>query len=257
MGKYTNKKEKKFPKGIVIILCVVVLVFLVLFVMPQVLYRLSPEATEDEPAVSDEMIGQPQEGDFAQEIINVVTFPTTLDDGNIEIESLFQFDGVNPDGGKQDVTDVAAIVLNNVSDQHLTKATVTATLGNGTAVDFVITDLPAGTSVTAFSVDNNKMFATDVCVDVTVEAAYESAPGHEGVDVSAEGMAITLKNTTSEALSNIIVYYRDVFDDRYFGGKTYQYTIEHLPAGESTTVMAEESLLGMIEVVRVAINKMN
>ena len=70
-----------------------------------------------------------------------------------------------------------------------------------------------------------------------------------------EGTIITVENIAEEDLSGIDVYYRDVYDDKYFGGKTHKYTIETLPKGESATITVEESIWGVIGVVRVEVNK--
>ena len=43
-------------------------------------------------------------------------------------------------------------------------------------------------------------------------------------------------------------------DDAYFGGLTYTYPVENIPAGESVTLQAEECYLGEAAVVRISRN---
>ena len=109
----------------------------------------------------------------------------------------------------------------------------------------------------AFSVENADLLATDLCVDLMAETSFEEVQSVEALEAFADGMTITLQNTSAEDLEQIAVYYRDVFDDKYFGGMAYTCAIEKLAAGETVTVQAGESLLGVIEVVRVAVNHKN
>lgn len=188
---------------------------------------------------------------------NVVAFPVVLDGGKIEIESLFQFSGINPDSENQEAKDVASISLANVSSDFLIEATVNVTFADGQSVSFVVSNLPSGASAMAFSLENATLLSSDSCVDIEVASTYTDDNCPDGVEISVEGMEITLSNSSSEDINKLSVYYRDVYDDKYFGGITYSYSIEHLSAGESTTFFAEKSLLGMVEVVRVAVNDEN
>lgn len=265
MGKFEKKKtrkKKKAWKGFVIAFVLVMfLAVLGLFVMPQVLYRLNsdpePETlvqnTETTAAVSDE---QPA-ADASQPSDSGVTFPCVLEDGKLEVESLFQFDGINPDAGNQEATDVAAIVVRNLSGTYLQTATVTAALDDGAVRTFAVQDLPAGKSAMVFSTDNALLSESHKCADLSVESVFEDPLSNDSVKVSVDGMTVTLENISGETLSGIDVYCRDVFGDQYFGGVAYQYTIETLSAGETTTVTVLDSLMGITEVVRVAVNDQN
>ena len=280
MGKYErkreNKKERRFLKWILVFCLMAVVVFLILFVMPIMLYHLNPESDLDDIAPGTTVQNQetetriPVETQMPTEIqmpendesvthpaATQVEFPVKLDQGNVEIESLFQFSGVNPDAGNQDAEDVASIALKNTSNQYLKEATVKVTLATGSELTFIVQDLPSGASVMAFSTDNITLSETDTCTAITVNTIFEDDSDPDGLEVSVEGMTITVKNTSSKKLGDIAVYYRDIFNERYFGGKAYIYNIENLSAGKSTTFTAEESLLGVIEVVRATVNDKN
>lgn len=286
MGKYERKRERKrerqFTKWILVSCLMAMVVFLILFVMPIMLYHLNPEPdldditpgttvqtqeTETRVPIETQMPVETQmptetkvpENDESatHPAATQVEFPVKLNQGNIEIESLFQFSGVNPDAENRDATDVASIVLTNTSNQYLSEATVKVTLATGSELTFVVQGIPSGASVMAFSTDNVTLLETDTCTAITVKTLFEDDSKPDGLDISVDGMTITVKNTSSKKLSNIDVYYRDIFDERYFGGKTYIYSIEHLSAGKSTTFTAEESLLGVIDVVHVAVNDKN
>lgn len=256
MGKYENTRKRK-PRKWIGVICLLILVGIaVFFIMPQVLYRMhaEPESAEVEQIQNGET---GESNGMEYELPDAVAFPVKLADGKVEIESLFSFNGINPDSNKQEAVDTAAILLRNTADTHLRDAKVTATLADGRKLVFQATDIPAGKAAMAFSVDNEKLLSTDACVDIVAEASCEAVTGADSVEVFADGMTITLKNTSAEDLEQITVSYRDVFDDKYFGGMVYTHTIEKLAAGETVTITAEESLLGVIEVVRVAGNDKN
>ena len=256
MGKYEKKKEKKSKKGLIIaIVVIIVLALLALFVMPQVLYMISGEAEADE---SEQILVETTEAtetptEYSQD--DALTFPYVLEDGLLEVENLFPFSGLNPDGGLQDVADVASLTLKNTSDQHLEAATIIATLQDGTQCTFAIADLPAGKSVMAFAAGNESLKQDGFCVDLSIEAVFTETPAWDQVSVSVVGTTVTLQNLTEEDLSNIDVYCHDTFGESYFGGITYKHTISNLAAGQTATIEVTDSVIGLIEVVRIAINE--
>lgn len=111
MGKYEAKKTKKRKrrrarksgvKTLVLILAILLLTAaLVLFVVPQVLYRLSGDA-QIQTTEQTELTGAPVEeipAETTEAPVLEMAFPVMLENGNIEVESLFSFSGVNPDAG--------------------------------------------------------------------------------------------------------------------------------------------------------------
>lgn len=260
-GKYEKKKEKekkRLPLAVIIAVSLVVLVIFVLYIMPPLLYRIRTGFRDDEFAQDPTAATQSQE-DVSPTLSpeDALVFPVLLDEEKIEVSAPFRFDGVNPDAERREGEGIAAVEITNHSGQHVSEMTLVAFLGDGAELTFYIEELPAGASAMAFSVDNATLELSDFCVDMTAEVIYEDAPAPDGLEVFAQGMTITAANTSSEDMHDIDVYYRDVFNEKYFGGKTYICTIENLSAGESVTVPAGESLMGMVDVVRVAVNEMN
>lgn len=256
MAKYLRKKKKK-PIGGVLILVVMILLLAVVavFVMPQLLYRLSGEGEAAEFETEAQLSTNIPE-ETTEEPVPTVAFPLLVDDGNLEINSLFQFTGINPDCGNQEGTDIASIVLKNVSGMYLAEANISLTLLDGTQLNFKVTELPAGESAMAFSTENLSIPADAVCLSAGCETSYDptAVTDSDQVTASADGIRITLTNVSGQAISQIVVYCRDLLGDDYFGGTTYSYTVTDLPAGESTTVEATDCVLGMAEVVRIAVN---
>ena len=256
MAKYLKKKKKKPIRGVLILVVVILLLAVVaVFVMPRLLYRLSGggEAAkfETEAQLSTNI---PEE--TTEERVPTVAFPLLVDDGRLEINSLFQFTGINPDCENQEGADIASIVLKNVSDLYLAEAKITLTLLDGTQLNFVVTELPAGASVMAFSTENSVLPADAACLSAACEASFDptAVTVSDQVTASVDGAQITLTNISGQELSQIVVYCRDTLGEDLFGGTTYSYIVTNLPAGESTVVDVADCILGMAEVVRFVVN---
>lgn len=260
MAKYVQKKKKK-PIGGILILVVVLLLLAVaaVFVMPRLLHRLSgDEETVDfqtEAQLAAETTA-PAENTEQTQPTPTVALPLTVEDGKLEINSLFQFSGINPDCENQEGTDIASIVLKNVSDLYLAEAKIALTLLDGTQLNFVVTELPAGASAMAFSTENSVLPADAACLSAACEASFDptAVMVSDQVTASVDGTQITLTNISGQELSQIVVYCRDTLGEDFFGGTTYSYIVTNLPAGESTVVEATDCILGMAEVVRFAVN---
>ena len=270
MGKYegntpVNKATKSNRKPasnnkkkivLIVILSVILAVLLMFFVVPQLLFRLRGDVENpdfDEAGQTEAIAESVPEASY--DPADTLVFPLALEDGKLEIESFFPYSGMNPDGGFEDVTDTAAIILNNTSDQYLDQAVITAILQDGTQCIFRIHGIPAGKSVTTFAT-GNEVFATNgFCAELSCEASFIAEETWDQLDVFVEGLTVTLQNNSDNDLANIDVYCRDTFGDSYFSGIAYKYTIDELPAGQHATVNVTDSVLGMIEVVRIAINE--
>ena len=276
MGKYENKtpassraqtqKKRQKKAGTQIVLVVVLSVFLaallMMFVVPQMLYRLSGQESDPELDVAED-IAATEEATGTEETLpqiaysqeDVLDFPAKLEDTKLEIESLFSFSGINPDSGNQECDDLATIMLKNTSEAYLEQAVIRATLLDGTECTFVVTDLPAGKSTMAFATGNESLAQEVSCVALSCEASFTELEPWDQLSVSTVGTTVTLQNNSGEDITNIDVYCRDVFGESYFGGITYKQTISNLPANQTATVDVTDSLLGMVEVVRIAINE--
>lgn len=201
----------------------------------------APETEEQTPQIPDE----PQATEIA--------FPARVEDGKLEITSLFQYSGDNPDCGGETGEDIGSLAVTNLSDQHLTRATFAVVLAEGEDLVFEVEDVPAGQTVWAFETTNTSYDAEDPCVDIGWSAEFApAAPVPAGVATETSGTTVTLTNTTDEDLTNLIVHCHCWFNELYFGGLTYAYPVSSIPAGESIEIQAEECYFGEAAVVRVS-----
>lgn len=172
--------------------------------------------------------------------------PYQFDDGKLEMKSIFSYAGPNPDNNAEEGDNIAAIQMTNCSDTYLASAQITVTTGDGTKLTYQVEDLPAGKTVTAFEIKNQELpdKFTIHKIDAKTEYSDDVSLHEDALTITTEDMNIGLTNISQEAIQNMTVIYHDVMDDEYFGGKSYQKTVESLAAGESTTVTAEECYIG-------------
>lgn len=182
-----------------------------------------------------------------------VSYPISLQNGALEITGLFQFSGINPDDGNQSGTDMGSITLVNCSDSYLEEAKIALKLSDGTVLNFLVTELPAGASVMAFSTDSRTLEDGVVCVSYSCDAQFDANLTAVSSKVTAhvEGTRITLTNVSGQKISKVVVYCRSPLGDEYFGGVTYQYVVNDLPANGTATIDAVDCILGIAEVVRI------
>lgn len=256
MAKQKQPKRRAGLIALIVILVIIVLAVLLILLLPR--QAQPPVSSGGESSASSAIqSGQSGQEEAEQPTDPGVELPMSLEDGALELTSLFQFDGINPDCGNQEGTNIASIQLKNTSDTYLSSADLTVTLSDGAQISFRVTDLPAGKSAMAFALDNRSIEADAICVDVASKAVFDpdAATQSDRVSVSVEGTLITLTNNTGEDIPELVIYCRAPLDEDYFGGMTYQYTINNLAANASTTVDATDCILGMAEVVRIEVNE--
>lgn len=248
-------KTNKTPKC-VRILIVILCLALVAMAAALLVQRSQIDHLKENGAVLE---NQPtQEGQSNQESEmtlpeNMVEFPFSAEDGKLEIDSLFQFSGLNPDCAGAEGSDIAALQIKNVSEEHLKHAEIMMETNAGKQLRFVVEDLAPGTGAMVFDVENTQIDTNDVCVEVTCESSYEAQLPvmAEQIRVDVQETTVTLTNLTGEDLENLTVHCHCMMEDESFGGRTYQYPVEMIRAGESVTVEATDCFLGSAAVVRI------
>lgn len=272
MGKKKNTKKRTGKMIALVVLCLILAVELCIFVIPQALYGQAgdmafpdSEVTESPDLIPEATVWVPTDAETeetaAQEtqpvnMGSVLDFPVLLEDGKLEIESLFRFDGINPDCSNAEQDDIVTVMIRNVSEIFLTEAEITLEMADGKTVKFAVTNLPAGKTAMVFSADNVSAKEDVGCVDVTCEALWAETVVAlpEEVAVSVDGVTVTLENQTKNDIPELILYCHSLLDEDYFGGISYVYKVENLPAGETVTVEAPECIMGLAEVARITIN---
>lgn len=146
------------------------------------------------------------------------------------------------DGTDETVSDVLMLILENGSGQDLQLARITLDYGNQKA-EFEVTNLPAGEC--AVALERNRMASVNeepISASAQNIVFFQERMNLAENSIKLEGRTgmIRLTNQTEDDLSGpIYVYYKNHYDDLYFGGITYRVTVaEGLAAGEQITIPA-------------------
>lgn len=263
--KYLKNKEKTKLPGLLVAAGIVVIIGLVAWILagcpgipggnsdrPHSITDPSDTAPTGDPNQSDESAEHTQPTETTAPAISM---PYALEHGKLTLVSLFQFTGMNPDAQDEYVENVAALQVTNTSQQHLQSASITVTTKDGTDLSFVARDIPAGRSAIVVCPDNTVIGDDVQCDRIAADVVFsEQTPiASDKLAISVLGTEITVENISGDDLTQITVYCHSVLDQSFYGGETYAYTIDSLPAGETAVISAWECYLGIVEVVRVGI----
>lgn len=196
------------------------------------------ESTSEEPVLEE----TEEEG---------IAFPFMLDSDRLELSSVFEYAGTNPDCEDVYAEDIGAIQLKNVSGQYLKSAKILVSLSNGEKLNFLVEDIPTGMDVLAFETKNQTYDDTVKVADVVVEAEYSSAEFEGAFSYSVSGSDITVENISGKGQNNIILYYHCTVDGMCFGGQSYELSLEFLDVGASATVSDTACYMGDVTLVNI------
>ena len=183
-----------------------------------------------------------------------LAFPYELEDGRLSVDSVFQFSGFNPDNGNEEGENIAALEVTNHSDQQLVAAEISVSLTDDRKFTFEVADVPAGQSVLVFEKENQTYGLNDICTEITDTAEFGDGAVRmeDRLSIQVEETTVTLTNHSEEELNHLLLHCHCLIDGSYFGGLTYTYPVESIPAGQNITVEAEDCYLGEAAVVRVS-----
>lgn len=249
----TGRKQRKL--WIVLILAIVVILGVVIAVNQSSSKQESSteKSEENEEASKVTDVAEDAAEEDAEETDEGLAFPYLLEEEQIQVDSLFQYSGINPDAENAECEDVAAIQMKNNSEQYLESAEVSVELSDGTAYSFVVQDIPAGKSVIAFESGNTSYDGKTGVAFIEAKTAYSSDAGvkEDEVKVTSDDNGVQISNISGDAIGTMKVKYHCVMDDMYFGGISSETEVDGLAAGESTAVDTSESILGDADVVSI------
>ena len=178
-------------------------------------------------------------------------FPVALDSENLELGSVFEYSGMNPDCEDVFAEEIGAIQLKNVSGKYMKSASVKVTLSNGDELNYLVQELPADMEIMAFDTSNMVYNDSYRVEDIQVSAEYGEPADPAMVSWSVNGSDITVENLSGQEVKNVVIYYHCMIDDLGYGGKAYEMSIEALQPGESITVTDSYCFVGDVNVVNV------
>lgn len=196
----------------------------------------------------------PQTGEISEEkmqeaVVAGIVFPWMFDEERLELDSVFDYSGINVDQEDVMTENAAAIQMKNMSGQYLKEAKISVTLADGKELAFLVKDVPAEMELIAFEITGQGYEGQQV-EEVSAEAEYQET-GTEEFAWSVEGSEITIRNLTDQTKENVVVYYHCSIEELGFGGRSYVIELGNLEAGESMTVTDSECYMGEIAVADV------
>lgn len=174
-----------------------------------------------------------------------VELPYDLENGDLRIISLFQTDALNPDCDNAEGSDLASVELVNLSDKYLEEARLTVALTDGSTLEFLVQDLPAGMTVWAFETGNQSLADDAKCEKIDCTAQFlDARPLMSGISTEASGASLKVTNQTGADIAVLTLRIHCLFENVYFGGKSAEYTIENLANGAAAEIYAVECYMG-------------
>lgn len=258
MARFAKKKKHS---ALLVVTVLLLLIAAGIMLLPRALFFFSDQPLPSDPAATEPASAIVQTTpETTQPTVPENTlpraaleFPLLLDNGRIRIETPFPFDGLNPDCNFQEGTNIAGIVLHNLSADHLERVDLVLTTTAGSEILFHAEQIPAEKRVMLFAVDNSSLPDDESWADLQCEAVFAegSLTEADGIRVAVDELNVTIKNESGKDIDHLVFYCHCPLGDEYFGGNVYQYEINDLSVNESVTVEAADCILGIIEVVRI------
>lgn len=180
-------------------------------------------------------------------------FPRLLENGALEVTSLFSYSGINPDCGDEMGENIGSLEVANRSGRYLNEASLTVRLTGGGTLHFTVHDLPAGAVIWVFDRDNTSMSETDGCKELTCDAVFSDESAlPEGMNAATDGCTVTLLNGSGSARKGYTAVCHMAVGETLFGGVSFSYPLDDIPAGGSVQFQANECYLGEVSVARVS-----
>lgn len=213
------------------------------------------DTQEENAGTSGTEVSGTESGSTEEQKESAIELPCELENGKLLVQSLFQSSVENPDAGNEIGEDIGSLEILNQSEEYCISAEIKVTVEDGTEIVFTATDIPAGKTAWVFAPDNQSISQDSVCQKIEGTAQFgQTSLMEDQVMYSVEDTTITLQNLTENDLTDLSVYCHCLFEDVYFGGRTYCYPVELLPAGGTAVVEAADCFMGTAEVVAIRKN---
>lgn len=242
MSTQKNKRLILLVVAVVVVLCLALIL----------IFRSSQ--TSSSP-LSSNPVGTEESQTPTDEGTNAKGFPYSTDDGAFALQSLFLSSVFNSDGNGELAENVASISYQNTSGKFIRNAHLQVTLDSGDQLQFQLTDIPVGSSGIAFETSSASCNEQAGIQAVSSQIEYEDQDNllNDAITCTTSGIEITVNNVSGADLSQIRIVCHCTLDGTLFGGNVFEYSIDSLPAGESTVVTATDCIYGDALVVRTTV----
>ena len=248
--KATKRRPQKLGLALLVLLCVLMLLLLSWGGASRSAVE-APETASPQPVNTSEAPQASSSPEQDKPRFNV-ELPYDLENGSLRIISLFQTDAPNPDCNDEEGSDLASVELVNLSDKYLEEARLTILLTDGSTLEFLVQDLPAGMTVWAFETGNQSLADDAKCEKIDCTAQFlDAQPLMSGISAEAKDANLTVTNQTGADIAVLTLRIHCLFENVYFGGKSVEYTIDNLANGAAAEIYAVECYMGTAQAVSI------
>lgn len=168
--------------------------------------------------------------------------PLILSDSNLVIQSVGGYTGNYLEDGSDDpVSEVAAIIITNNSNQMLQVGDISFAVKKNETAMFRVTNLLPGASALVLESSRRTYSSKDDYSYGNAATAYleETSLHEEILDITGEDGKLTLLNKTNTSFKKIYVYYKYArVGGVYMGGITYRVPFENVKGKDSVDSLA-------------------
>lgn len=184
-----------------------------------------------------------------------VTFPYQILDSDLTVTNISSYDGIFlEDGSDQEVSGIAAMVLQNTGDINVEYASISIKR-DGEELQFEASDIPAGATVVVQE-KNKAAYGSGTFSDCSAVIAdldsFEMSEDKVKVEETEKG-ALQVTNLTDREIPCIRIFYKFYIADQqsYVGGITYTAKLTNVAGGSSQTVTPSHYVAGSSQVLMV------
>ena len=256
-SRQSGAKKKKSGLWIVLILVIVGILGIVIALNQGGAKQEPSTEQSEESKTASEVTQTPEDGEEQEDTDESDAGPRVHSQPyywkRLQVDSLFQYSGINPDAQNAECEDVASIQMKNNSEQYLESAEISVELTDGSAYSFTVQDIPAGKTVMAFDTANASYDGKIGVAFIDAKTSYSSDTGvkEDTVKITSDDNGIQLENISGNALADLKIKYHCILDDMYFGGISSETEVDGIDAGESIVVDTSDSILGDAEIVSI------
>lgn len=173
-----------------------------------------------------------------ENIVFGMKLPYSIGNTGLVIESIGSFDGPYiEDASDEELDNAAAMIITNTSGEMIQYSSISFDVRKGNSLNFVITNLPANTSVIVLEANRAVFEGTEIITYKDDITAFMKRDMHQSeVTVSASDNLISLSNNTDKTIDTAYIYYKLYAEGgAYLGGITYRAKLEDIAPGETLT----------------------
>lgn len=184
-----------------------------------------------------------------------ISFPYTIPNTSLVIESIASYDGIFlEDGSDTSVTGIYSMMLKNNGDKDVEYARIALSC-NGTPITFEVSDIPSGATVVAQEINKTAYqngTYSNCSADLAESDGLEQSEDIVSVKEDPDG-ALTVTNLTDSQIPCVRIFYKFYMNDEnaYVGGITYTAKLVNLEAGAEQTIVPSHYSQGYSKVVMV------